>query len=45
MPWNEVTVKEQRQDFSRDYRMGYYTICDLASGREKSWIGSFRVES
>ena len=30
MPWNEVTVKEQRQNFIRDYRLGYYTISDLA---------------
>jgi len=30
MPWNEVTVNEQRQNFIRDYRLGYYTISDLA---------------
>jgi len=30
MPWNVVTVKEQRQNFIRDYRLGYYTISDLA---------------
>jgi len=31
MPWNEVTVKEQRQNFICDYRLGYYTISDLAA--------------
>jgi len=31
MPWNEVTVKEQRQNFIRYYRLGYYTISDLAA--------------
>jgi len=31
MPWNDVTVKEQRQNFIRDYRLGYCTISDLAA--------------
>jgi len=31
MPWNEVTVKEQRQNFIRDYRLGYYDISELAA--------------
>jgi len=30
MPWNEVTVKEQRENFIRDYRHQYYSVSELA---------------
>ena len=30
MPWKGVTVKEQRENFIRDYRLGYYPVSELA---------------
>jgi transposase InsO family protein len=30
MPWKGVTVSEERQRFLEDYRLGYYTVTDLA---------------
>jgi putative transposase len=30
MPWKGVTVSEARQEFLKDYWLGYYTISDLA---------------
>jgi transposase InsO family protein len=30
MPWRGVTVSEQRQEFLKDYRLGYYLVSDLA---------------
>lgn len=30
MPWRGVTVSEQRQEFLNDYRLGYYSVSDLA---------------
>ena len=30
MPWKGVTVSEQRQRFLEDYRLKYYSICELA---------------
>jgi transposase InsO family protein len=30
MPWSEVTVSEQRENFIRDYRLGYYSVKELA---------------
>ncbi|MCU0918390.1 MAG: leucine zipper domain-containing protein [Planctomycetes bacterium] len=30
MPWKGVTVSEARQQFLKDYWLGYYTISDLA---------------
>ena len=30
MPWKGVTVKEQRANFIRDYRLNYYSISELA---------------
>ena len=30
MPWKGVTVSEERQRFIEAYRLGYYTVSDLA---------------
>lgn len=30
MPWKGVTVNEERQRFLQDYRLGYYSVSDLA---------------
>jgi transposase-like protein len=30
MPWKGVTVSEERQEFLKDYRLGYYTVSELA---------------
>ena len=30
VPWSEVTVKEQREAFIRDYRLGYCSLKELA---------------
>ena len=30
MPWSEVTVKEQRENFIRDHRLNYYSVTELA---------------
>ncbi len=30
MPWKGVTVREQRDNFVRDYQLGYYSVTDLA---------------
>lgn len=45
MPWKGVTVSEARQEFLKDYWLGYYTISDLADRHTVSrktahkWIG------
>jgi transposase len=30
MPWKGVTVKEQRENFIRDFRLNYYSVTELA---------------
>ena len=30
MPWRGVTVSEQREEFLKDYRLGYYSVSALA---------------
>src|SRR3990172_1312331 len=30
MPWNGVTVNEERQRFLQEFRLGYYSVSDLA---------------
>ena len=30
MPWQGVTVEEQRANFIRDWRLGYYSVSELA---------------
>ena len=29
MPWKGVTAREQKENFIRDYRLGYYEISEL----------------
>ena len=50
MPWNEVTVKEQRENFIRDYRCQYYSVSELAErfgiSRKTAykWIGRWEQD-
>jgi putative transposase len=48
MPWEGVTVSEQRRNFIRDYVAGFYSRVELATAFSISrktaykWIGRFR---
>lgn len=50
MPWEGVTVSEQRQSFIRDYTDGHYTRTELAERFSISrktahkWIDRFKAE-
>jgi transposase-like protein len=50
MPWEGVTVSEQRQRFLEDYRLNYYSITDLAERfsicrkTAHKWIDLFEKE-